>query len=602
MGPLLQEIAIFLAAAVVAVPIAQRLGLGSVLGYLIAGVAIGPWGLGLIGEVEQVLHIAEFGVVLLLFIIGLEMQPKRLWALRKTIIGLGGLQVGATALALAIAAASMMQLPLAPALVAGLALALSSTAFALQLLAERGELTAKHGRAAFAILLFQDLAVIPILALLPLLSYGSESVSFLGAVLETAKIAAVLGAMVVGGHYLLRPIFRLVAATRMPEIFTAMTLLIVVGTAVVMEAAGVSVALGAFVAGVLLADSEYRHELEANVDPFKDLLLGLFFIAVGMSINLGLIIAQPLYLLGLTVGLVAIKAAILFVLARRNGLAWGASRSLAAYLPQGGEFAFVILSTAVAGGLFVQAEADLLVATVTLSMVLTPLLVQGVAVYNRLRTRKPEPAFDTVDGPDHPVIIAGFGRVGQIVARVLRAKRISFTALEINPDQVDFVRKYGNKVYYGDASRLDLLRAARADEASLFVLAIDDEAASIRTAHTVRTHFPELKIIARARNRHHAYELMDLGITVLQRETFLSSLELAGDAMKALGLKSDEVDRAKRLFRAHDEKRLFEHHDAADDESRYAKLVMEAAVELEEQFERDAREHAGEDEPVKKRA
>jgi len=437
-GPLLEQIAIFLAAAVVAVPIAQRLGLGSVLGYLIAGVAIGPWGLGLIAEVEQVLHIAEFGVVLLLFIIGLEMQPKRLWALRKTIIGLGGLQVGATALALAIAAASVMNLPFAPAVVAGLALALSSTAFALQLLAERGELTARHGRAAFAILLFQDLAVIPILALLPLLTYGSESVSFVGAVLETAKIAAVLGAMVVGGHYLLRPIFRLVAATRMPEIFTAMTLLIVVGTAVVMEATGVSVALGAFVAGVLLADSEYRHELEANVDPFKDLLLGLFFIAVGMSINLGLIIAQPLYLLGLTVGLVAIKAAILFVLARRNGLSWGASRSLAAYLPQGGEFAFVILSTAVAGGLFVQTEADLLVATVTLSMVLTPLLVQSVAVYNRMRTKKTEPAFDTMDGPEHPVIIAGFGRVGQIVARVLRAKHVGFTALEINPDQVDF--------------------------------------------------------------------------------------------------------------------------------------------------------------------
>jgi len=601
-GPLLEQIAIFLAAAVVAVPIAQRLGLGSVLGYLIAGVAIGPWGLGLIAKVEQVLHIAEFGVVLLLFIIGLEMQPKRLWALRKTIIGLGGLQVGATALALAIAAASVMNLPFAPAVVAGLALALSSTAFALQLLAERGELTARHGRAAFAILLFQDLAVIPILALLPLLTYGSESVSFVGAVLETAKIAAVLGAMVVGGHYLLRPIFRLVAATRMPEIFTAMTLLIVVGTAVVMEATGVSVALGAFVAGVLLADSEYRHELEANVDPFKDLLLGLFFIAVGMSINLGLIIAQPLYLLGLTVGLVAIKAAILFVLARRNGLSWGASRSLAAYLPQGGEFAFVILSTAVAGGLFVQTEADLLVATVTLSMVLTPLLVQSVAVYNRMRTKKTEPAFDTMDGPEHPVIIAGFGRVGQIVARVLRAKHVGFTALEINPDQVDFVRKYGNKVYYGDASRLDLLRAAGAHEAKLLVLAIDDEAASLRTAQTVRAHFPELKIIARARNRHHAYELMDLGINVLQRETFLSSLELAGDAMKALGMKSAEVDRAKRLFRAHDEKRLFEHYDAADDETRYAKLVMEAATELEEQFERDAREHAGEEEPSPKRA
>lgn len=595
MGPLLEEIAIFLAAAVIAVPIAQRLGLGSVLGYLAAGVVIGPWGLGLISDVEQVLHIAEFGVVLLLFIIGLEMQPRRLWALRKTIVGLGGSQVGLSAIVLGAAALFIMQLPPSAAVVAGLALALSSTAFALQLLAERGELTAKHGRAGFAILLFQDLAVVPILALLPLLTAGDEAVSFLGALWETVKIALVLVAMVVGGHYLLRPIFRLVAATRTPEIFTAMTLLIVVGTAVVMEAAGVSVALGAFVAGVLLADSEYRHELEANVDPFKDLLLGLFFIAVGMSINLGLIADRPLFLLALTGGLVAVKAAILLALARRHGLSWDASRALAAFLSQGGEFAFVILSAAVAGGLFVQAEADLLVATVTLSMVITPLFVKLVATYNHRHLRHSMPEFDTPDGSEHPVLIAGFGRVGQIVARLLRAKHIGFTALEINVDQVDFVRKYGNKVYYGDASRLELLRAAKADEARLFVLAIGNREASLRTARTVREHFPHLKIIARARNRKHAYELMDLGVTVLQRDTFLSSLELAGEALHALGLKTDEIERAKKLFRAHDERRLFEHYQAADDETRYAKVVMAAAQELEEQFERDAADHAQSD-------
>lgn len=594
MGPLLEEMAVFLAAAVIAVPIAQRLGLGSVLGYLLAGVAIGPWGLGLIGEVEQVLHIAEFGVVLLLFIIGLEMQPRRLWALRKTIIGFGGLQVGLTGALLALAAAVVMGMPAAPAAVAGFALALSSTAFALQLLAERGELTARHGRAAFAILLFQDLAVIPILALLPLLTAGNESVTLMGGLWQTVKIALVLGAMVVGGHYLLRPVFRLVAATRMPEIFTAMTLLIVVGTAVLMEALGISVALGAFVAGVLLADSEYRHELEANVDPFKDLLLGLFFIAVGMSINLGLIADRPLYLLALVAGLIAIKSAVLLVLARRQGLGWPAARSLAAYLPQGGEFAFVILSAAVAGGLFARAEADLLVATVTLSMVLTPMLVKLVAVYNNRQTPKNEPVFDTPDDTEHPVIIAGFGRVGQIVARVLRAKHIGFTALEINADQVDFVRKYGNRVYYGDASRLDLLRAARAEEAKVLVLAIGNLEASLATARMVRMHFPHLKMIARARNRRHAYLLMDLGVTVLQRETFLSSLELAGDTLSALGLKSGEVDHAKRLFRSHDEKRLFEHYDVSDDETRLATLAMEAESELEQQFERDARERAGE--------
>lgn len=591
MEPLLEEIAIFLAAAVITVPLAQRLGLGSVLGYLLAGIAIGPWGLGLIGEVEQVLNIAEFGVVLLLFVIGLEMQPRRLWALRKTIIDFGGLQVGLTGAVLALAAASVMGMPVATAVVAGFALALSSTAFALQLLVERGELTTRHGRAGFAILLFQDLAVIPILALMPLLTVGNESVSLVVGLWQTVKIALVLAGMVVGGHYLLRPVFRLVAATRTPEIFTAMTLLIVVGTAVLMEALGISVALGAFAAGVLLADSEYRHELEANVDPFKDLLLGLFFIAVGMSINLGLIAARPFYLLGLTAGLMAIKSGVLLMLARRQGLSWSAARNLAAFLPQGGEFAFVILSVAVAGGLFARVEADLLVAMVTLSMVFTPLLVKLAATYNHWRSPRGEPEFEQPDDNEHPVIIAGFGRVGQIVARLLRAKHIGFTALEINVDQVNFVQKYGNKVYYGDASRLDLLRAAGADEAKVLVLAIGNQDASLRTARIVRMHFPGLKVIARARNRRHAYLLMDLGVTVLQRETFLSSLELAGDTMTALGMKSDEINRAKTLFRSHDEKRLFEHYEEADDETRLATLATEAAAELERQFERDAQEH-----------
>ena len=545
MYPLLEQIAIFLAAAVIAVPIAQRLGLGSVLGYLLAGVVIGPWGLGVIGDVDHVLEISEFGVVMLLFIIGLEMQPRRLWALRKTIVGLGGAQVVLSAVVLSSAAAGIMQLPPASAVVAGSALALSSTAFAIQLLAERGELTSRHGRAGFAILLFQDLAVIPILALLPLLTVGQTELSFTGALLQTGKVAGVLAAMVVGGHYVLRPVFRLIAATRMPEIFTAATLLIVVGVSVIMEAAGISVALGAFVAGVLLADSEYRHELEANVDPFKGLFLGLFFIAVGMSINLGLIIGRPFFLLALALGLIGVKAAILLVLGRRQGLSWPAARSLASFLPQGGEFAFVIVSTAMASGLFVRPEADLLVATVTLSMMLSPFVVQFVARYNAWRVPRIEPAFEPLPDTEYPVIIAGFGRVGQIVGRLLRAKRIGFVALEINADQVNFVRHYGSQVYYGDASRLDLLRAAHAGEARIFVLAIGDIERSLRTAAIVRGNFPHLTIIARARNRRHAYQLMDLGVTVLQRETFLSSLELAGDALRALGLKKDEINDAQ---------------------------------------------------------
>jgi monovalent cation:proton antiporter-2 (CPA2) family protein len=584
----LTEITIFLAAAVVAVPIAQRLKLGSVLGYLLAGVVIGPWGLGLIGRVDEVLHIAEFGVVFLLFIIGLEMQPRRLWALRKTILGLGGLQVLLTGMALSVAASWLMQLPPAPAAVAGFSLALSSTAFAIQMLSERGELTSRHGRGAFGILLFQDLAVIPILALLPLLSVGHAEITLLGGLEKTLKVAAIMAGLVVGGHYVLKPVLRLVAATRMQEIFIAMTLLIVVGTSAIMNAAGISLALGAFVAGVLLADSEYRHELEANVDPFKDLLLGLFFIAVGMSINLGLFAARPLYLLELTAGLMLIKALVLLGLARRNGFDWNASRNLMAYLSQGGEFAFVILSTAVAGHLFVQTEADLLVATVTLSMVLTPFAVQGAAAFNRWRSKESgDPNYETPPESEHPVIIAGFGRVGGIVARMLRAKRIGFVALEINPDQVDFVRRFGSQVYYGDASRIDMLRAARADEAKVFVLAIANVEASMRTVHMVQMHFPHLKIVARAHDRRHAYRLMDLGVTVFQRDTFLSSIALAGDTMRAIGMRREEVEQAQKTFRTHDEARLAEHYEGANDEERLQKLAREAASELEEQFERD---------------
>lgn len=589
----LQDIAIFLAAAVIAVPLSQRLGLGSVLGYLAAGVAIGPWGLGLIGEVGEVLHIAELGVVLLLFVIGLEMQPKRLWALRKTIVGLGGLQVVLTAAALGLAAFWALALPPATATVLGLALALSSTAFGLQLLSERGELTAKHGRAAFGILLFQDLAVIPILALLPLLAAGGEAMSLTGALLETARVAAVLAVMVVGGHYLLRPIFRLVAATRIPEVFTAWALLIVLGTAVLMAQLEMSVALGAFVAGVLLADSEYRHELEADIDPFKDLLLGLFFIAVGMSINLGLLLAQPWPLLGLTLVLLALKGAILYGIGRRQGLEPAAARNLAATLPQGGEFAFVILAAAVAAGILDQPLSDRVVAVVTLSMLATPLLVTASARLNRWLAAGPAaPDFDVPEEPTHPVILAGFGRVGQIVARVLRAKNVGFVALEINPDQVDFVRRYGDKIYYGDAAKPELLRAAGIDQARVLVLTIGDPETSVRVARAVREHYPHIRIVAAARNRRHAYALINAGVDNVLRETFLSSLELSVETLKALGLSAAEAARAAATFRAHDERLIAEQAAAGGDEAKLVQLYQDAMLELEDLFERDAREVA----------
>lgn len=598
----LVEVVVFLAAAVVAVLVAQKLKLGSVLGYLMAGVVIGPWGLGLISQVGEVLHVAEFGVVFLLFIIGLEMQPRRLLALRRAILGLGGLQVLVTGLALTGVTLGLTHLSLQVSLVIGFTLALSSTAFAMQMLGDRGELTSRHGRAAFATLLFQDLSVIPILALLPLLSVGQHEITLMDGLVKTGKVAVVIGGLVIGGHYVLKPVLRIVAATRMREAFVAMSLLIVMGTAVIMNTAGISVALGAFVAGVLLADSGYRHELQANVDPFKDLLLGLFFIAVGMSINLGLLASRPGYLILLTVGLALTKGLILTVLARRHGLSWPASRNLAAYLGQGSEFAFVILPVVLAKHLLMPSESDVLVATVTLSMVLTPFMVQATAWLNqRLAAQNKKPDFETPPESEHPVIIAGFGRVGGIVGRMLRAKRIGFVALEANPDQVDFVRRFGARVYYGDASRANMLHAAHAEQAKVLVLAMADVETSMRTVEMVQTHFPHLTIVARARDRRHAYRLMERGVTVLHRETFLSSVALAGDTMRALGVRRAEVESAQQTFRKHDRERLSEYYKVADDDERLAKLARESVTELEELFERDTVEPEPESKKMRKR-
>ncbi|WP_111746470.1 monovalent cation:proton antiporter-2 (CPA2) family protein [Salinisphaera orenii] len=590
----LTQIAVYLAAAVIAVTIAQRLKLGSVLGYLAAGVVIGPWAFGLISKVDQVLHFAEFGVVFLLFIIGLEMQPRRLWALRRSILGLGGLQMVLTTVVLALFLGWALALSPAPAFAAGVSLALSSTAFAVQMLAERGEMATRHGRAGFSILLFQDLAVIPILAILPLLSVGQSQLSIIGGLEKTGTATLVIVGLIIGGHYILKPVLRVVAATRMQEIFIAMTLLIVVGTSAIMQAVDVSLALGAFTAGVLLADSEYRHELEANVDPFKDLLLGLFFVAVGMSINLGLFLERPFALIGLTVALMVIKGVALALLGRRYGLRWRATRNLGAYLSQGGEFAFVILSTAVADDLLARPEADLLVAVVTLSMVLTPFAVKASSWLNK-RLESPDSQarmYDTPVDSEHAVIIAGFGRFGSTIARLLRAKRIGFTALDVNPEQVDFVRRFGGEVYYGDASRVEMLRAARADRARVLVLAMDDPEVSLTTIQVVQTHFPGLKIVARARDRRHAYQLIEYGVTVFHRETFRASVALAGDVMQALGYGGEEVERTNRTFRRYDEARLREHHQLADDAARQARLDRAAIAELEEQFERDEAAYA----------
>ncbi len=586
----LSEVSILLLAAVIAVPLFKRLRLGAVLGYLAAGAALGPHGFGAIDDPESIVQVSRFGVVLLLFVIGLELKPQRLWVMRRRVFGLGGAQVLVTGAALAGVA---LVLGLAPetAGIAGFALALSSTAFVLPLLAERDEINAPHGRASFAVLLFQDLAVIPALALIPLLAgpVGEPGAMFAAG----AKAVAVLAAVLIGGRFLLRPVFRLVAEAKIPEIFVAAALLVVVGTAALMEFVGLSMTLGAFLAGVLLADSEYRHELQADIDPFKGLLLGLFFMAVGMSTDFHLLATRPMAIAAIVAGLMAIKAVIMFAIGIAARLGAEAARRTAVALCQGGEFAFVLFGVASGIGLMDRGTADLLVVAVTVSMVATP---AALAVYDRVVAPLFAPSetrpFDDIDERGNPVIIAGFGRFGQIVGRVLRSRGIPFTAIEISAAQVDFVARFGNKIYYGDASRLDLLRAAEAEKAKAFVLAIDDPEASIRTAEVVRRHFPDLPIFARARNRQHAFRLMDLNVTLLVRETLYSSLYLTEHILQSLGFSKEDAAQTVARFREHDEATLQAQHAIYTDEKKLIQTAKEAASELKTLFEADSEKAA----------
>jgi monovalent cation:proton antiporter-2 (CPA2) family protein len=582
----LVDTAVFLAAAVVAVPISQRLGLGTVLGYLAAGVIIGPSGFGLIGGVEGVLHFAEFGVVLLLFLIGLELQPRRLWMLRREVFGFGGAQVLATTVVLA-SLGVLLGLPLAAAGVVAFAFSLSSTAFVLQLLGERNEQATAHGRASFGILLFQDLAAIPALAIVPLLGAADAGDAAPTAPLvRFALVVAILAGIILAGRYLLRPVFRIVAQTQSHELSSAWALLVVVATALAMQAAGLSMALGAFIAGVLLADSEYRHEAEANIEPFKGLLLGLFFIAVGMSADLGVVRHQPLLVFAVAVIVVAIKVAVVAVLAPLFGLRGASGRSLALALSQAGEFGFVIFGIAERARILPPDSAPLLVSAVTLSMAATPALLMLNDVLRR-RRRIEAPPFDEIAATDGAVIIAGYGRVGQIVARVCAMTHVPTTALEIDPGEVEVIRRFGHAIYYGDAARVDLLRAAGAERARLFVLAIDNPDASLRTAQVVRENFPHLRIIARARNREHAYALMALGIDDVIRETYLSSLAAATRVLEEVGLSTAQARDAVRTFRQHDEELLRRQFEVRDDEARLIELSKSFTAELEQLFQED---------------
>ncbi len=575
---LLQEGVIYLIAALIAVPISKKLGFGSVLGYLVAGIAIGPFGLGFIQDAEHILHFAELGVVFLLFIIGLELQPSRLWVLRRMVFGLGSAQVIISA---GVIAALAMLFGLAPpaAVLVGLILALSSTAFVLQLLAEKKQLTTTHGRAAFAILLFQDLAVIPLIAILPM--FGASAAQGFG-MTDIVMAVAIIGGLIVGGRYLLRPVLRIAARTQIPEIFTATALLVVIGAALLMQLAGMSMVLGAFIAGMLLADSEFRHELEADIAPFKGLLLGLFFIAVGMSVNIGLLVQQPGSIMLIVICLMLAKAVVLFPLARRFGICdTRGAASLAAVLSQGGEFAFVLFAIVARQQILNPGVIDQLILAVAVSMLLTPVIyLLNEQILTRMKQEE-EPEYDQIEDQRHPVIIAGFGRIGQIVGRLLAVVGRPFTALEIDASQVDVVRKYGNIVHYGDASKLDLLRAAGAGQATLFVLAIDDIQASVKTAQTVTRHFPNLTIVARARNRRHEYHLMDLGIEHIFRETLLSSLAMSEQVLFDLGFEKNEVNYIIRSFRDRDEQLIREQHAVLHDEEQLIQTALDTAAELE---------------------
>lgn len=561
---LLGQTFIYLAAAVLVVPIAKRLGLGSVLGYLLAGVALGPVALGVVGtEGQDVMHFAEFGVVMMLFLVGLELRPSLLWQLRRPIVGLGGLQVSATAgvvLALALAAGQ----PWKTGLAIGLILAGSSTAIVLQSLGERGLLKSPGGQAAFSVLLFQDIAVIPILAVLPLLVVNLSGATPSGAAAAAARpgwqqalmiLGAVIG-IVGAGRFLVRPMFRALAKTGLREIFTAAALVLVIGIALLMQLVGLSPALGTFLAGVVLADSEYRHELESDIEPFKGLLLGVFFIAVGAGIDFGAVVARPLLIGELVLALLVTKALVLALLGRLFGLDRRARLLLMFALPQAGEFAFVLFSFAEQGRVLDRATVGPLTVVVALSMLLTPLLMLAFErlVLPRLAAPQAPPReHDHIDAQDGAVVIAGFGRFGQMVGRLLRASGVTTTVLDLDPEIIDVIRRLGMEVYYGDASRLDLLHAAGCARARLFVLAVDEQEKSLEIARTVRKHFPDLPILARARDRPHYYALAAEQPIAVVRETFASAIELGTAALRALGLRAYQAQRLARTFVQHDE-------------------------------------------------
>ena len=575
---------LFLFAAVVAVPLAARLGIGAVLGYLLAGIAIGPWGLGFISDVDEILHFSELGVVFLMFIIGLELNPSKLWELRRSIFGVGAAQVLISAAVLA-GLLMLTQFSWQAAVIGGIGLAMSSTAMALQLMREKGMNRSESGQLGFSVLLFQDLAVIPALALVPLLAgNGDDHPDWVKIGIKVLVFAGVL----VGGRYLLRPVFRFIAASGVREVFTAATLLLVLGSALFMDALGLSMALGTFIAGVLLAESEYRHELEIAIDPFKGLLLGLFFISVGMALNLGVLYTHLLWVLASVAVLVAVKTGVLYSLARIYGLRSSERMQFAGVLSQGGEFAFVLFSAASSQRLFHTDQMALLLVAVTLSMMTTPVLMKLIDKLLSRRFNLPGDEEETpwVDDDKPQVIVVGFGRFGQVIGRLLMANKMRITVLERDISAVNLMRKYGYKVYYGDATQLELLRSAGAEEAQSIVITCNDPEDTMKLVELCQQHFPQLKIMARARGRVEAHELLQMGVTQFSRETFSSALELGRKTLISVGMHPHQAQRAQLHFKRLDMRMLRELMPVHTDTMQISR-VREARRELEEIFQRE---------------
>ncbi len=600
---------VYLLAAVISVPVAKRLGFGSVLGYLLAGMIIGPFVLGLIGnEGEDVMHFAEFGVVMMLFLIGLELRPNLLWQMRRSIFGLGGLQLLISAAAIA-GVAVVLGLGTGAAIAIGLMLGLSSTAIVLQTLAEKGLMQQPEGKASFSVLLFQDMAVVPILALIPLLGdrhaagAGGEEVRRLAGMeisgwFQVLLILVVISGIVIVGRYFARTIFRIIARTGLREIFTATALLLVIAIAITMEMVGLSPALGAFVAGVVLANNEYRHELEANIEPFKGLLLGLFFISVGASIDFRLLVSIPGVVLGLLTGLIVIKFMILLGLGRIFGVRGGQNSLFAFALAQGGEFAFVLVAFSVESGVIPPEVSNVIILVVALSMAITPLLLlmNERLIYPYLFRSRNVAEHDTIEETGNPVIIAGFGGFGMVIGRFLIANGLKATILDENPDNIQVLRKLGYSVYYGDATRQDLLEAAGAAEARILVVAVSDKMNSLKIVDLAQRKFPHLKILARSVNMDHTYELMKRGIDELVSDTFESSVTLGVKALGHLGYNPYRAHRLAQTFKAHNHKvvdELYQHHQ--EDEVRYLSEAKRLASELEEIL-RSENEEAAHDE------